>query len=138
MMRALILAVFAVFLSHAALAAGDGALADPKLEARAMALQKELRCVVCQGVSLDKSNALLAADLRALIRARIARGDSDDEVKRYLVSRYGVVILMKPPLEPATYALWFGPLLILVLGGMVLGAVVIRARRNARAEEDVT
>jgi cytochrome c-type biogenesis protein CcmH len=138
MMRAIVLAVFTLFLSHTALAAGVGALDDPKLEARAMALQRDLRCVVCQGVSLDESNAPLAADLRALIRARIARGDSDDEVKRYLVSRYGDVILMKPPLEPATYALWFGPLLILILGGMVLGAVVIRARKNARAEEDAT
>ncbi len=107
---------------------GPEKLSDPKLEARAVALQRSLRCVVCQGESLDESNAQLADDLRRLIRARIAQGRSDKEIIRFLVSRYGNVILMKPPLEAGTYALWFGPLLVLLAGGAVTALVIIRAR----------
>ena len=111
---------------------GPEKLSDPKLESRAVLLQKSLRCLVCQGESLDESNAQLADDLRRLIRARIAGGESDKQITDYLVSRYGNVILMKPPLEPATYALWFGPLLVLILGGGIAALVVTRARhRNA-------
>jgi cytochrome c-type biogenesis protein CcmH len=109
-------------------------LADPKLEARAVALQKELRCVVCQGESLDESGAPLAADLRRLIRARLLKGQSDAQIENYLVARYGDFILMTPPLEPETYLLWFGPLIAATVGGAVAAAAIIRARRNERAE----
>lgn len=112
---------------------GPAHLADPVLEARAVALQKQLRCLVCQGESLDESNAQLARDLRRLIRKRILAGDSNDEIKAYLVSRYGDFILMKPPLTAKTYALWFGPLAVLLIAGAVAGAVVMRARSRARA-----
>lgn len=134
MMRALFALCFAVlFSTTAALASyGPEKLADPKLEARAVALQRELRCLVCQGQSLDESNALLAGDLRRLIRAKIAAGESDGQITDFLVSRYGNVILMKPPLETGTYLLWFGPLLILLGGGGVV-ALVVRGARNARA-----
>ena len=107
-------------------------LADPQLEARAVALQKELRCVVCQGQSLDESNAPLAADLRRLIRTHIELGESDTEIKNYLVARYGDFILMKPPLELDTVALWFGPLIVLLIGGAGAGIVVVRARARMR------
>ena len=113
-------------------AAGPEKLADPRLEARAVALQKELRCVVCQGQSLDESNAPLAADLRRLIRAHIQQGDSDTQVRNYLVARYGNFILMKPPLELDTVALWFGPLIVLLIGGTGAGIVVVRARARMR------
>ncbi len=106
---------------------GPEKLSDPKLEARAVALQREFRCLVCQSQSLDESNAQLAADLRRLIRARIAEGQSDRQITDYLVSRYGNMILMKPPLEQDTYLLWFGPLLVLLAGGAVAGAVIRRA-----------
>jgi cytochrome c-type biogenesis protein CcmH len=102
-------------------------VSDPKLEARAVALQREFRCLVCQGESLDESSAQLADDLRRLIRARIAEGQSDRQITDYLVSRYGNVILMKPPLEEGTYLLWFGPLLVLIAGGAIAGAVIRRA-----------
>ena len=108
--------------------------ANPKLEARAVALQKELRCVVCQGESLDESAAPLAADLRRLIRARLEKGESDAQIENYLVARYGDFILMTPPLEPETYLLWFGPLIAATIGGVVAAAAIIRARRNERAE----
>ena len=108
-------------------------MADPKLEARAVALQRQFRCLVCQSQSLDESNALLAADLRKLIRARIAEGQSDQQITDYLVSRYGDIILMKPPLESDTYLLWFGPLLILLAGGAVAGIVIRRAGSAKKA-----
>lgn len=126
--------VFAfLLLSSAAQAApAPGALSDPVLETRARALQKELRCVVCQGESIDESNAPIAADIRKLIRAHIEAGDSDSQIKNYLVSRYGDFVLMKPPLEPNTWILWFGPAAVLLIGGGVMAMVVIRARKRAR------
>jgi cytochrome c-type biogenesis protein CcmH len=111
---------------------GPDALADPKLEARAVALQRELRCVQCQSESLDESNAPLAQDLRRLIRVQIENGETDDQIQKYLVARYGEFILMKPPLEPDTFALWFGPLVILMIGGLGAGIVVLRARARMR------
>ncbi len=104
-------------------------LSDPTLEARASTLQKELRCVVCQGESLDDSNATIAADLRKLIREKITEGLSDSEVKTYLVARYGDFILMKPPLQPATYLLWFGPILAL-LGGLIVIVLILNKSRK--------
>jgi cytochrome c-type biogenesis protein CcmH len=134
MKRALFAVCFAALCVTSAAFAdyGPEKLADPKLEARAVALQRNLRCLVCQGESLDESNSQLADDLRRLIRARIEAGESDREITRFLVSRYGNVILMKPPLEPGTYALWFGPLLILVLGGSAAGIIIYRARARLR------
>jgi cytochrome c-type biogenesis protein CcmH len=93
-------------------------------------LQKELRCLVCQGQSLDESNAPLAADLRRLIRSHIAAGESDDVVKRYLVARYGNFILLKPPLERDTMALWFGPAVLLLLGAGIATIVIYRASQR--------
>jgi cytochrome c-type biogenesis protein CcmH len=108
----------------------DERLQDPRLEARAVALQKELRCLVCQGQSLDESNAPLAADLRRLVRSHIAAGETDDEVKRYLVARYGDFILMKPPLEGDTLALWLGPVVILLMGAGIATIVIYRASQR--------
>jgi cytochrome c-type biogenesis protein CcmH len=103
------------------------------METRARALQKDLRCVVCQGESVDESNAPIAADIRKLIRERIAAGDSDSQIKDYLVSRYGDFVLMKPPLEPNTVLLWFGPAAVLLIGAGVAATAVTRARRRARS-----
>jgi cytochrome c-type biogenesis protein CcmH len=92
-------------------------LADPALEARARAVGRELRCLVCQNQSIDDSEAPLARDLRVLVRQRLAAGDSDREVVDYVVSRYGDFVLLNPPFKPATYALWLGP------AGLVLAAL---------------
>ncbi|HTQ12895.1 MAG TPA: cytochrome c-type biogenesis protein [Rhizomicrobium sp.] len=126
MIRALALA--ALLAAGALPGTGPEKLSDPAQEARAVALQKEFRCLVCQGESLDESNATLAGDLRRLIRARIEAGDSNEQIEHYLVSRYGEFILMKPPLEPDTYALWYGPLLVFLIGAGVAGTVIWRAR----------
>ena len=109
-------------------------LADPVLEARAKALQRELRCVVCQGQSIDESNAPLAADMRRLIREQIQEGKSDDEVKEFFVVRYGTFVLMNPPVDSDTYFLWFAPLVLLIIGGVVIGMTIMRARKRLATE----
>lgn len=94
-------------------------LADPAQEAEARALMHELRCLVCQNQSIADSDADMAGDMRALVRERIAAGESPDEVKAYLVSRYGDWVLFDPPVRPATYVLWAAPLLFLAIGAAV-------------------
>jgi cytochrome c-type biogenesis protein CcmH len=107
-------------------------LKDPALEARARALSKELRCLVCQNESIDDSNATLAHDLRVLLRERIAAGDSDQQVKQFLVARYGDFVLLRPPFEPATYLLWLGPPLVLGLGAIGT-SLYLRRRKQVAA-----
>ena len=103
-------------------------LKDPKLEARARALSTQLRCLVCQNESIDESQAQLAHDLRVLIRRHIMAGESNKEIKTFLVSRYGVFILLKPPLQLDTLLLWGTPILLLVIGG---GAILWSLRHRA-------
>jgi cytochrome c-type biogenesis protein CcmH len=134
-MKTLLTTLLALFAMAAAWAApAPGTLADPALEARARALQKELRCMVCQGESIDESNAPLAADLRALIRVHIQFGESDDEIKQFLVARYGDVILMKPPFDADTYVLWLTPFLVLILAGGIAIWVVVRAAKAPQGD----
>jgi cytochrome c-type biogenesis protein CcmH len=106
------------------------AFANPADEARAHTLQKEYRCLVCQGQSLDESDAPLAADLRHLIRQRIKAGDTNRQIERYLVARYGNFILMQPPFEPSTYGLWLAPLAVLICGLAIAVTVIVSARRR--------
>jgi cytochrome c-type biogenesis protein CcmH len=128
-MRKLLLAL--LFVSTAALAVpAPETLPDPAQEARARSLQKEFRCLVCQGESIDESGAPLAADLRRLIREHIRKGESDAQIKDYLVARYGDFILMDPPLQANTYALWAAPLLVLLIAGGAGTLVVLRARKR--------
>ena len=94
-------------------------LADPRQEAAAKALMGELRCLVCQGQSIADSDAELAADMRAMVRERIQRGEQPADIKRWLVARYGNWITYDPPLEPATGLLWAMPLLLVAAGGFV-------------------
>lgn len=105
----------------------DEPLADPAQELRARELAKGFRCLVCQNQSIFDSDAELAVDLRRIVRERIHAGDSDAEVTDYLVARYGDFVLLKPPLNPKTYLLWFGPAVIALIG---LGAVVVFIRRT--------
>ena len=106
------------------------AFSDPAVEARARALQRQLRCLVCQGESIDESGATLAADLRHLVRQQMADGKSDEEIKQYLVARYGDFILMQPPLQPDTYILWLAPFVVLMGAGGVAIWVIRRARAS--------
>lgn len=105
----------------------DEVMSDPVLEARARAITREVRCLVCQGESIDESNAPLAADLRVLVRTRLRAGDSDDQVKDYLVARYGEYVLMKPPFGVHTFVLWCLPFVLLAGAGYV----VVRRQRTS-------
>lgn len=106
----------------------DEMLADPALEARARSISEELRCVVCQNQSIDDSDAPLARDLRIIVREQLQTGKSDAQVRDYVVARYGNFVLLKPPVEPATWALWAGPFALLLLGGLGLWLWSRRAR----------
>lgn len=111
----------------------DEMLKDPKLEARARKLSEGLRCMVCQNQSIDDSNADLAKDLRLLVRERLKAGDTDEEVRDYLVARYGEFVLLKPRLEIKTLLLWFGPAGALALGAAIM--FVNYRRRSRHADE---
>lgn len=129
-MRRLRVALMVLALAGAAPAAAvqpDEVLSDPALEARARALSRELRCMVCQNQSIDDSDAPLARDLRLLVRERLQAGDSDKGVLDFLVARYGEFVLLKPRLAWHTAALWAAPL-ALFLGG--IGAIVLALRRR--------
>jgi len=101
-------------------------LDDPALEQRARQLSTGLRCLVCQNQSIDDSDALLAKDLRVLVRERLVAGDSDKEVLDFVVSRYGEFVLLRPPFNMQTLLLWLAPLLILIASVMY---VVLRIWR---------
>lgn len=105
-------------------------LADPKLEARARVISKELRCMVCQNESIDDSGAPLAHDLRVLVRERLKAGDSDTQIVDFLVARYGEFVLLRPRFEWRTALLWGFPPAIL-LGGILTLFIVIRRRNSA-------
>ena len=105
----------------------DAVLEDPVLEGRARDLSQLIRCLVCQNESIDTSNADLARELRILVRERLTAGDSDQEVLDFLVARYGDFVLLRPRMTPANYLLWFGPLLLLLIG---LAGVVLYFRRR--------
>lgn len=126
-MRRLLISALALAASAAAAVEPDEALADPVLEARARALSREIRCVVCQSESIDDSNALLARDLRLLIRERIGAGDSDRQVTDFLVDRYGDYVLLKPRVQPNTAVLWLAPV---IAGLAAAGAAIFFLRRR--------
>ena len=123
----LLLALLASLAGPALAVQPDEVMKDPALETRARALSGELRCLVCQNESIDDSEAPLARDIRVLIRERIGKGESNDAVRAYLVSRYGDFILLKPPFKPETLLLWLSPVLTLGLGV----AAALYARRRA-------
>ena len=104
----------------------DEVLPDPKLEIRARAISQVLRCVVCQNQSIDDSNAPLAHDLRVLVRERLASGDTDKQALDFIVARYGNFVLLNPPMQLNTVALWLGPALFLLVAAMGFGQYVRR------------
>jgi cytochrome c-type biogenesis protein CcmH len=98
----------------------DEILPNPKLEARAREISAGLRCLVCQNESIDDSKAEFARDVRLLVRKRLKLGESDEQVRSFLVKRYGDFILLKPPFDLETAFLWGMPALVLAAGGMAL------------------
>lgn len=118
-------------------AASDPAeqLHDPAKEARARTLFKEVRCLVCQNESIDDSEAELASDLRRIVRQQVQAGASDVEVRRFLVDRYGKFVLLKPPFDAGTAALWMAPFAVVIIGA---GALFLRRRKGALDEAPLT
>ncbi len=111
-------------------------LDDPALEARARALDHDLRCVVCQSESVSSSNANWAVDARRTIRELVADGQNDEAVKAFFVARYGEFVLMNPPVRGSTWVLWLaGPGMLLLAGGLAL--MYLRGRSNAVAPQEV-
>lgn len=117
----------------------DEVLSDPALEARARAITRELRCVVCQSESIDESNAEIARDLRLLVRERIVAGDTDREALDYVVERYGEFVLFRPPFNLRNAPLWLaGPLLLIFGAALSTAFVRRRARENRRPRQELT
>lgn len=115
----------------------DEMLADPALEARAKAISLGLRCLVCQNQSIEDSDADLAHDLRVLVRERVKAGDTDDQVRQFIVGRYGEFVLLQPVFAPHTLVLWLAaPVLVLVGGGMLFW--IGRRRRLADEPRQLT
>ena len=103
-------------------------LPDPRQEAAAKALMEELRCLVCQGQSIADSDAELAGDMRAMVRQRIASGERPEQVRNWLIERYGNWVSYRPPVEPVTWPLWAAPILLLLAGGWLLRKRLVRRR----------
>ncbi|MDO9244083.1 MAG: cytochrome c-type biogenesis protein CcmH [Rhodocyclaceae bacterium] len=120
----------ALLLANAVLAKEAAPLAeDPVVEQRLIQISTELRCLVCQNESLAGSQAELAQDLRREVRDLIKQGNSDQQVKDFLVSRYGDFVLYRPQLKPSTWLLWGGPFVLLIVG---LAVLVSYLRRRSR------
>jgi cytochrome c-type biogenesis protein CcmH len=109
----------------------DTQLPDPAQERQAKALMETIRCLVCQGQAIADSNAEMAGDMRAMIRQRIQAGETPEQIRQWLISRYGAWVSYDPPLEPVTWPLWAAPIL-LVLAGLWLARNRFR-RRGTKA-----
>ena len=132
-LRKLFLSIFAIIAvtcaMNIALARDAAPLADdPVTEQRLIAISEEMRCLVCQNESLAGSRSDLANDLRREIRVLISEGKTDEQIRNFMVERYGDFVLYRPPVKPITWLLWIGPFVILLSG--IIGLIVYLRRRN--------
>ena len=104
---------------------------DPVTEQRLISISEEMRCLVCQNESLAGSRSDLANDLREQIRILIKEGKTDEQIRSFMVERYGDFVLYRPPVKPITWLLWIGPFIILLIG--IAGLFIFLRRRNAAA-----
>ena len=122
-----------------ALAIGaEETLLDSALEARAVAIHKLLRCLVCQNQSIHDSNADLARDLRRIVRERLATGENDEQVIKFVVARYGDWVLLRPPFKGSTLVLWLGPAVLLAAAGAGVIAYFRRRQRQGAPDAPLT
>jgi len=131
-----LLCLFLCLATHAFAVQPDEMLEDPVLEARAQELGKEVRCLVCRNESIEDSNADLARDLRLVVRERLVVGDSDEQVLRYLVDRFGEYVLLRPKFGGSTLWLWLTGPILLMLGAVIAVSFVLRGRRDVAALSD--
>jgi cytochrome c-type biogenesis protein CcmH len=129
-MKTLLAAIIILFAGAAFGQAAEVPASDPRVEARLKQLAEELRCLVCQNQTIADSNAPLALDLRNQIRTQIAQGRSDDQIRTYMVERYGDFVLYRPPFKATTAVLWLAPLLLIIIGIVIFWSVV-RRRKSA-------
>ena len=127
-----LLAIAGAVLCIAAASDPSERLPDPAQEARARALFREVRCLVCQNESIDDSNAELAADLRRLVRDEVKSGMTDDQVRTHLTDRYGEFVLLKPAFSWGNAALWGAPVLVVLVG---LGLLALNFRNRSEDQE---
>jgi cytochrome c-type biogenesis protein CcmH len=131
-LAALLLAAAAPALADSLLPPAEYAhtqLPDPRQEAQAKALMETIRCVVCQGQAISDSDAEMAGDMRSMIRTRIRDGESPEQIRAWLIGRYGNWVTYDPPLEPVTWPLWAAPV-ILLLAGLLLARNRFRRRKG--------
>jgi cytochrome c-type biogenesis protein CcmH len=114
--------------------ASEVAKPDAAVEARLKGLAEELRCLVCQNQTIADSHAPLAVDLRNQIREQVAQGRSDDQIRGYMVERYGDFVLYRPPFKGATLLLWLGPFALLAAGLLIAWRIVRRRRAGAQPQ----
>lgn len=133
-MRALLLALMLLTALPAFAVQPDEVLADPALEARAREISRQLRCPVCQGESIDDSNAPISRDLRLAVRERLVEGDSDAQVIDYVVTRFGEFVLFKPRASGSGLILWLAGPAMLLAGGAIAFAATRRRARSTEAE----
>ena len=110
---------------------------DPAVEQRLISIAEEMRCLVCQNESLAASRADLAVDLRKELREQIRQGRSDDEIRDFMVSRYGEFVLYRPRVKPLTWLLWGGPF-VLMAGGVVMLMLYVRRRNRAAGQASLS
>lgn len=135
-LSALVLLLAGLFLSVSAMAIDPSeSFDDPEMQARYEKLTEELRCLVCQNQTIGDSSATLAQDLRREVREMMEQGKSDKEILDFMVDRYGDFVRYRPPLAPRTWLLWFGPALMLLIGGFILWRTV-RARSGMSLDDD--
>ena len=127
----LLLSVFAVISFPALAIDTEPALPTTSLEHRYQELTHEFRCLVCQDETIADSDASLAADLRAQVHQQLLQGKTNEEIKHYMVARYGDFVLFKPPFQPDTWLLWLAPTVLLLAGLGVMGVIVRRRHRFA-------
>lgn len=110
-------------------------LADPAAEQRAQALEREIRCVSCENEPISQSTADIAEDMRRVVRERVAAGESDDQIRAYFRQRYGDFVLLRPPVDGATWALWAAPVALIVAAALA-GAATLRRREEPPEPEE--
>ena len=136
LMRAFLLAVLLASGGAALAIDAEDAFDDPVLQQRYEKINRELRCLVCQNQTIADSNATLAQDLRREVRDMIAAGRTDDEIREFMIERYGDFVLYRPRMTAGNFLLWAAPVLLLVVGAFVLVRVVRRRAQDTDLETD--
>ncbi|HQR48021.1 MAG TPA: cytochrome c-type biogenesis protein CcmH [Steroidobacteraceae bacterium] len=134
MLRALLLAIAFAASGTAHAIDTERAFEDPALQARYENITRELRCLVCQNETIADSNATLAGDLRREVREMIAAGKTDDQIRQFMLDRYGDFVLYRPRMTPLTFLLWSAPVLLVALGALAVVRVI--RRRSTEADTD--